>query len=273
MTPLEAARKVQAEFPIGGYAHEARATGPMAFVGEKVSSLLAPGASVLDFGSGPGDLSAVLAHLGFDVTACDDLRDDWHLVPGNREKILGFCARSKVKFEVLSEGAPWPWGPGSFDMVMIHHVLEHIHNSPRGLMLSLMDLVKARGYVFVTVPSAVNLRKQVAVVRWRTNMPSFGQMYWSEGTWRGHVREYTRGDLELLAEFLGVEIVALESYHALLHAIPRRWWGVWKAATKVFPGWRDSWSLIGRKRENWSPARSMKKDDPAYARWRQPMWA
>lgn len=272
MTPLEAAQKVQAEFPIANYVVDARVVGPFPWVGEQVSKLLPAGASILDFGAGPGDLSAVLAHLGYETHACDDLLDEWHKIPGNREKIMQFCAACGVKFEALEPGKPWPWAKERFDMVMIHHVLEHIHDSPRELMLSLVGLVKPRGYLFVTVPSAVNLRKRIAVLMGKTNMPPYGQVYWNEGTWRGHVREYTKDDLKQLAEFLELEVVVLESYHAILKRIPRRTWTLWRAATAVFPGWRDSWGLIARKPENWNPARAMKSEDPRFAKWKQPVW-
>jgi len=273
VTPLEAARKVQAEFPIANYVLESRVVGQLRWAGEKVSAILPTGSSVLDFGAGPGDLSAVLAHLGYDSHACDDLRDEWHMVRDNREKILRFCRSSSVKFSVLDRGEPWPWRPGQFDMVMIHHVLEHVHDSPRGLLLALVDLIKPGGYLFVTVPSAVNLRKKVAVLCGQTNLPSFGQFYWHEGPWRGHVREYTKGDLSLLAGFLEMEVVTLESYHCLLDAIPQRTWPIWRAATLVFPGWRDSWSLIVRKPANWNPARAMRDGDQRFDQWRQPMWS
>ena len=48
---------------------------------------LQPGSTILDFGCGPCDKTAVLQFLDFHCSACDDLQDDWHKIPGNREKI------------------------------------------------------------------------------------------------------------------------------------------------------------------------------------------
>ncbi len=48
------------------------------------------GLRILDFGSGPCDKTATLSVLGYCCSAIDDLNDEWHLEPGNLEKILSF---------------------------------------------------------------------------------------------------------------------------------------------------------------------------------------
>ena len=47
---------------------------------------LRPGASILDFGSGACDKAALLKLMGFNCTACDDLKDNWHMEGNNRKK-------------------------------------------------------------------------------------------------------------------------------------------------------------------------------------------
>src|SRR4030042_560440 len=52
----------------------------------------------------------------------------------------------------------------SFDMLMMHDVLEHLHDSPRDLLNDLLELVKPEGYLFITVPNAVNIKKRISVL-------------------------------------------------------------------------------------------------------------
>jgi len=43
----------------------------------------------------------------------------------------------------------------------------------------------------------------------KTNLPDFGIYWWYPGKFRGHVREYVRGDLEKLSEFLNLDLIKL----------------------------------------------------------------
>ena len=92
-------------------------------------------------------------------------------------------------------------------------VLEHLHDSPRPILGALVDTVRSGGFLVVTVPNAVNLRKRIAVATGKSNLPDFQVFYWYPGDWRGHVREYTHGDLRMLAENLGLAVVELNSVH------------------------------------------------------------
>jgi hypothetical protein len=131
-------------------------------------------------------------------------------------------------------------------MVMALNVLEHLHESPREPLLRLIASLKDDGYLFITVPNAVNIRKRIDVARGRSNYPPFDEFYKATGIWRGHVREYSRGDLERLAALLPVVVVELGSYHHMLWKLSRRTIPVYRAVTMLFPSWRDSWMLVAR---------------------------
>jgi SAM-dependent methyltransferase len=236
-----------------GAIHEDLLDGQYPAVVRTVGSVLKPGASILDFGSGACDIPALLATLGYTVEAADDLQDDWHTRPGSREAICAFARRMGVKFHVL-DGHPWPWKPESFDMVMLHHVLEHLHDSPRELLNSLLELVRPDGYLFITVPNAGNLRKRIDLLRGRSNLPEYGSFFWSGGPWRGHVREYVRPDLERLSAYLGLRTVELGAFHSMTRVLPRPVRPVWKALTALNPAWRDTWLLLAQKPADWQPA-------------------
>ena len=88
-------------------------------------------------------------------------------------------------------------------MVMLHDATEHFVDSPHHLLVQLIGLLKPGGYLYISVPNAVNLRKRLLVLSGRTNYPRFAAYYWSGPRWRGHKREYVKGDLELLCSTRG----------------------------------------------------------------------
>jgi 2-polyprenyl-3-methyl-5-hydroxy-6-metoxy-1,4-benzoquinol methylase len=242
---------VQEKFPIRQYLRAE--DGSYQQVARTVLRYLNPGATILDFGSGPCDKTGVLQVLGYRCSAYDDLQDEWHKVEGIREQILGFAAGLGIDFRMATGGA-LPFESESFDMVMAHHVLEHFHNSPRELLNELVRLIKPGGYLFITVPNAVNIRKRLFVIMGKTNMMNFDYYYWCPGPWRGHVREYTRGDLASLAAHLGIEMVELRGVDHMLSRLPGPLRPVYRGATMAFPGFKDTWSLVARKPQGWVPA-------------------
>lgn len=254
----EAIRIVQARFPFPGYVRPER--GSYRNIARTVRRHLAPGASVLDFGAGPADATAVLQAMGYRCSAFDDLSDLWHTVDGNRERILSFARGLGIDYR-LSTGSGFPFESGSFDMVMCHDVLEHLHDSPRDLMNGLVDLVRPGGLFFATVPNAVNLRKRICVLLGRTNLPRYDQYYWHPGPWRGHVREYTRDDFARMAGYLGLEVVELDGCSHMLTQLPRGLRGAWQAATSLCRGFRDTWMLVARRPANWSARRDLPPAD------------
>jgi SAM-dependent methyltransferase len=170
MTVDEAIRRLIDEFPFKGYlTPEKTVKRRCSNIAYTVLRYLQPGNTILDFGCGPCDKTAVLQFLGFHCSAYDDLRDDWHKIPGNREKIISFVNSCGIDFKEANEGK-LPFDNNSFDMIMLHDVLEHLHDSPRDLLNDLLELAKPKGLLFVTVPNAVNIRKRIDVLFGRTNM-------------------------------------------------------------------------------------------------------
>ena len=79
------------KFPFNGYIKTNSLNGIYKTVANVAIKNLRPGASILDFGSGPCDKTGLLKLMGFNCTACDDLQDEWHTEETNREKILNFA--------------------------------------------------------------------------------------------------------------------------------------------------------------------------------------
>lgn len=258
----EAIARLRREFPFPGYVDgvvDAART-----LAEVATRHLPRGARVLDFGCGPCDKTAVLQYLGFACTGCDDLQDNWHRAPGVEESILAFARASGVDFRKTDGGLP-DLSPGAYDMVTVCDVIEHLHESPRGLLITLIQSLRPGGILVVTVPNAVNIRKRFAVFVGGTNLPPFDSFYWYPGTWRGHVREYVRDDLARLSRYLGLESLELRGVHHMLSVLPRSLRTPFRLATLPFPGWRDSWLLVARRPADWAPMSPPADADGAFA--------
>lgn len=261
MDVIQAIEYARQSFPFPGYINpEDRAYENVANV---LMKHVPAGGHILDFGAGPCDKAAILQLLGFQCTACDDLKDDWHLLGENRERILNFAANCGINF-VLAGDVPPRWEPESFDAVMLCDIIEHLHESPRDLINSLLESVKEGGHLLVTVPNAGNIRKRLKVLLGGTNLPDYASFYWHPGQWRGHVREYVRGDLASLAEYLGLEPVLLTGCDHMITRIPRRVRPIYTMLTNLRPGLKDSWLLLARKPAGWQPQRILPLD-----RWNQ----
>jgi SAM-dependent methyltransferase len=174
----------------------------------------------------------------------------------NLKRIQAFAKANDIALKV-GDGTTLPYPEKSFDLVMLNDVLEHMPMSPRLLVNAAVSLLKPNGVLMVTVPNAVNIRKRMDVLRGRTNLPPFNQYYWSDGLWRGHIREYVKEDLVELARYSGLQVEKLESCHHMLGVLPAWAHPVYKAVTNVFPGWRDSWILVACRPARWVPQTGM----------------
>ncbi|MDQ0992462.1 bifunctional 2-polyprenyl-6-hydroxyphenol methylase/3-demethylubiquinol 3-O-methyltransferase UbiG [Streptomyces sp. V3I7] len=239
--------RVTEAFPFPGYFDPA-VSGHVS-IARTVQRFLKPGSRILDFGAGPADKTAVLAALGYQCTAVDDLQDEWHKRGGARRSILDFAERMGIEYLPL-DGGPLP-STGKFDLVMLHDVLEHLHDSPRDLLNGLLERVRDGGYLFVTVPNHVNLRKRLDVLRGRTSHPQFELYYWYPGSWRGHVREYTEGDCRALAKALGLRVREVRGAHHMLCKVPPRFRRAYLAVSRFIPSTRDTWSMVAQKPPGW----------------------
>ena len=241
--------KARSSFPLKHY-FDMRRVAHLC-IGEKVTAYLPKERKILDVGSGPGDTAGVLTQLDYEVWACDDLQDDWHLQGDNQEKILQYAAELGIKFHLMTNN-DIPFENNSFDMVMCNAVFEHLHDSPRELANKMMELLKPNGLFFMTVPNAVNIRKRLDVMRGKTNLPPYRMYYWHPGkSWRGHVREYVRDDLVQLAEFLDLEVLEIAGIDIMLDKLPKSLHPLYLAVTKFFDSWKDSWVLVGKKKPGW----------------------
>lgn len=250
-TSDEAIQRVLATFPFPEYLDNLNYGAVQSYevIVDVAKRFLAHGATVLDFGCGPADKTAVLQYMGLHCSGFDDWSDHWH--QSKRADMERFIANSGVRFHHSTEG--WPFQAGSFDMVMAHHVMEHIHDSPKPILNNMLQACKPEGLLLLTVPNAVNIRKRLDVLRGKTNLPPYKKYFETQGPWRGHVREYVGDDLRQLANLMNLEILELRGIHNMLQKVPSSIRPFYKAFTSVFSGCRDSWLLLARKRPGWTP--------------------
>jgi 2-polyprenyl-3-methyl-5-hydroxy-6-metoxy-1,4-benzoquinol methylase len=248
----DAWREVNETFPFRGYVNPARRSGYEDMV-KLVAKWAKPGATVLDFGAGPCDKTAMFSLSGFDVTAFDTLEDTWHVIDNNRNKILEFANRVGIDYLLPSKEDELPFAGEQYDVVMSHDVFEHFHSSPRLIANKLVEAIKPGGILAITVPNAANLRKRLHLLLGKTNYNRFEFFYWYPGFWNGHVREYVRRDLILLNDYLGLDLLDLTTYSLQLDVLPKFAVTPYRLFSAIFPDVRDSWMLLARKPENWEP--------------------
>lgn len=214
-------------------------------------------ATLLDIGAGPMDTTAVFARLGYECFAVDDLGDPWHGLGDNVARIQEYAKSQGICF--YRQSAPSyeiPFEIGSFDVVMLNSVIEHLHESPRDLLTTAFRYAKVGGVVVVTMPNAVNLRKRLSVLCGRTNYPPVEGFFHSVGGWRGHVREFTLDETRYILEQAGGGTILATTFHAVLSArignpLARM---AFIALTRRFPTLRSHIVVVSRKDDDWRPA-------------------
>lgn len=95
---------------------------------------------VLDYGCGFGRTSAILADLGFDVTAYDPSPKRREVIKRRFDKVRTISGEKSLRNQ-----AP-------YDAVILDNILEHVPE-PRSLIRTLATMSKLGTWVFVSVPS------------------------------------------------------------------------------------------------------------------------
>lgn len=208
------------------------------------------GGSVLDFGAGTAVAASLLAQEGFKVSGIDDLGDQMFAGEEKQRKIEEFYDRSKVRF-IRSDGnlsiSEMISDSETFDLIMCHDVLEHIHDSPKPLLEDMVALLNPGGHLFLSVPNAASLRKRIAILLGRTNYAPFGQYYDWPAPWRGHVREYVVDDLRQVAERNNLKIRELRGCDHMTQKLPLGTKVIYSLLTKAIGGLKDCVMVVGQK--------------------------
>lgn len=240
------------EFPIPHYIDES-AAGSM-FVVSEITRLAPARGRLLDIGCGPLDKTGLFAIMGFECYACDDFLDPWHRSPGARAAIEGFASRRSIRLHVHKDGDySIPFEKGSFDVVTLLGVIEHLHESPRDLLTTAAEMLREGGLLVVVTPNAVNVRKRIHVLFGKSNFPDVRGFYHSVGAWRGHVREYTLEEVAFVVEAAGFEVTRARTFDGMVERrVPRGFRRVYRELIRLAPKMRDSLFVAARKPAGWT---------------------
>ena len=208
---------------------------------------------LLDIGCGPMDKTAMFQTLGFQCYAVDDLNDPWHKRYDNISKIKKYAKDLSINFFHQQQGDyTIPFEGGSFDVVCSLAVIEHLHESPRRLLNAMGAYAKDDGLLVIVMPNSVNLRKRLSVLSGRTNYVPVDQFFYSVGSWRGHVREYSLQETAYICREMGFEILSKTTFEHLAHTklkFPLR--ELYITLGNIMPTLRSGVLVACRKPKSW----------------------
>ncbi|WP_026115984.1 class I SAM-dependent methyltransferase [Nocardiopsis kunsanensis] len=169
-----------------------------------------PGNRVLDMGCGGGRHAFEVYRRGADVVAFDQNVADLAEVETmfGAMKAEGEAPGSATAETVKGDALDMPFGDGGFDRVVASEIFEHLPHDTAA-MKELYRVLRPGGIAAVTVPSFLPER-----VCWALSE----DYHTNEG---GHIRIYTRAELEAKLKATGFEIGPHHHAHAL-HA--PYWW-------------------------------------------------
>jgi len=157
------------------------------------------GQRLLDVGHGEGHLLLAARALGFQVYGLDSS----HLPRAHLQELLGDrLARHNIELE------PLPWG--SFDHVLMSHVLEHLYQ-PRAVLEKVHRALNQDGLLYIAVPDSDSLQFRLLGKTWDAVTPI------------AHCQFFNESSLAHLLRNAGFEPIERVRFPALVGARPERW--------------------------------------------------
>jgi 2-polyprenyl-3-methyl-5-hydroxy-6-metoxy-1,4-benzoquinol methylase len=105
--------------------------------------------------------------------------------------------------DFLADGLPSDWPV--FDLITFFAVIEHLPQSPRGVLAAMREYLRPSGHLVVTTPNHAWIRTRLRLLLGRT--VHYPLATWWETPFFGHVREYTRDELAQMLRWAGFERV------------------------------------------------------------------
>jgi 2-polyprenyl-3-methyl-5-hydroxy-6-metoxy-1,4-benzoquinol methylase len=194
MLAVRSGAAVQAGHRLAGYYGDPR---------PEIAALVPPaGRRVLDVGCGSGALGLLLKSRGHVVTGLE-------LVPDAAEHARRYLDHVTVA-DVETGG--FPFSPGSFDVVILADVLEHLID-PWRTVRQAAELLAPTGCVVASVPNVQNIDVLRRLIRGRWDYRERGILD------RGHLRFFTLRTLRRLFDDAGLRLTRTVAHYR--HTWPR----------------------------------------------------
>lgn len=158
------------------------------------------GARVLEVGSVPGQLTAVLGGLGFVVTGVD-------LAP---QRLAAFWERHGLTVERADiEREALPFADDQFDLILFNEVLEHLRVNPLFALGEIARVLRPQGRLLLSTPQITLLHR----LRFLAGGDVFGDPVVEFGKLAqlghmGHIRLYERREIVAFCEAAGLRVTA-----------------------------------------------------------------
>jgi 2-polyprenyl-3-methyl-5-hydroxy-6-metoxy-1,4-benzoquinol methylase len=177
------------------------------------------GLRALDVGGFMGAFGLALARIG--VTTV--LSERYDLYGGAFDELRGFLAAEGVEVWDIDLVAPDCAPAGErFGLVTVMALLEHLANSPRGLMENVSALLADDGLAVLEVPNLAYWPRRMALLRGHSVHPALRDLYAASDPFTGHHREYTEAELIELIELAGFRLRELITFNYTPHEVQPR---------------------------------------------------
>jgi SAM-dependent methyltransferase len=179
---------------------------------------------VLEIGGPPYGMTLLLRKYIFEsiaTTSCSLVKPakaEQQQVTRPVEKVVQFISingRTKYSFcerDFNVETDPWPYEPGSFDLVIACEIFEHLALDPMHAIGEANRVLSPGGRLFITVPNCLAIRNVIAILEGR--QPNSFPFYRPCSVNYRHNRELTPTDLAALYEAGGFAVERLECMNA-----------------------------------------------------------
>jgi 2-polyprenyl-3-methyl-5-hydroxy-6-metoxy-1,4-benzoquinol methylase len=172
----------------------------------------AAGRRLLDVGFGKGYLLHAARAYGFEVYGVEGSP---RLIERQHPYFGGRLARHWL------DGEPLPWG--SFDVVVLSHVLEHLPE-PRAALLQVRQALNPRGLVYVAVPDMGSVQFRILGRRWNAIQPLV------------HLQYFNEASLARLLADAGFEVIERTEHQVIGERTAARWMRLFRQLGGTYSG-------------------------------------
>ncbi|MCK4792999.1 MAG: class I SAM-dependent methyltransferase [Desulfobacteraceae bacterium] len=158
---------------------------------------------ILDIGSVPGHMAAILKFAGLNIDAVD-------IEPERSRELFESMDICYHKVDVESEPLPFP--DNTYDLVIFSEILEHLRKNPLKAMAEIHRVLKPDGVCLLSTPQITPLMRwrflfghdyQDDIISEYAKLETIGHM--------GHIRLYSRDEVERILKHFNFSVIKIKS--------------------------------------------------------------